>query len=217
MNDTIDNMADNADPQLKCETRAESATSNEMPSRAAEAAADLFRDLITNLNALQETSEKAHSSFLAYMDRIILLSGGTLTLTFTSIATLSTHIKGANHSAKDIQFVVIACWLLVITIILGLLYISVTIKLRHQEGLQATMLSVDAGMKLKLLSLPWISSISDVSALPPLLDPKHLEKKVKHLHRTMRVSGSLSQITLVIAFIFLTLFIQSNIVYMLSK
>lgn len=186
----------------------------------AEAAAEVFRDLLVNFGALNQSTEQANTSFIAYMDRIILLSGGTLTLTFTAIATISEHLKNSKQPAVHIPFVIVACWLLVSTILLGLGYNRFMIMLRHQQGLQNTLTAADVKIKLKLLSYPWVQSvaaINAINAIPPTVDVKPIEKKVKIFRRIAGSAGFLSHLTLVAAFVFLTLFIQSNIVVMLSN
>jgi hypothetical protein len=213
-------------PETARSTEAQAAQESNAPGAAqpvqphvAEAAAEVFRDLLVNFGALNQSTEQANTSFIAYMDRIILLSGGTLTLTFTAIATISEHLKNSNQSAVHIPFVVIACWLLVSTILLGLGYNRFMIMLRHQQGLQNTFTAADAKMKLKLLSYPWVQSVeamNAINAIPPTVDLKPIEKKVKRLKRIAGWAGALSHLTLVGAFVFLTLFIESNIVGMLS-
>lgn len=192
----------------------------ELKPGTAEALADIFRNLISHLGTLQESGEKANTSFHAYMDRIIILSGGTLTLTFTAVASLSSHLVVTHHGAKYIYFVVVACWLLVATIILGLRYIKCLINLRRQEGLQNTLTTTGAQMKLRLLMMPGVvspASLAAIDAIPPLIDPKSLQVKINRLSRIVVLYGSLTEISLVSAFIFLALFIQANIVNMLSQ
>jgi hypothetical protein len=208
-----------AEPHTDQESHLPGATQPLQP-HVAEAAAEVFHDLLVNFGALNQSTEQANTSFIVYMDRIILLSGGTLTLTFTAIATISEHLKNSHQSAVHIPFVIVACWLLVSTILLGLTYNRFMIMLRHQQGLQNTLIAADAKIKLKLLSYPWVQSvdaINAINAIPPTVDLKPIEKKVKRLQRMAGWAGVLSHLTLVGAFVFLTLFIESNIVGMLSR
>ncbi|HUY80580.1 MAG TPA: hypothetical protein VMU92_02535 [Acidobacteriaceae bacterium] len=72
----------------------------------------VFDSIITPLASLRQTVEKMHSGSIAYMDRIVLLAGGTLTLTFTALATISGHLADAGKSAAHPRYIVAECWLL---------------------------------------------------------------------------------------------------------
>ena len=179
-----------------------------------EVLADVFHNLIGNLGATQASTDRAYSSFIAYMDRVIILSGGTLTLIFTVVGGIGSHLVTTNQKAVHTSFVVISCWLLVTTIITGLGYNSVSIRLQHQVSLANSLQIADVQIKLKLLSLP---HIADVSNIPPLLTEGTSKAKTKHLQRAVSVLGIASQIALFMAFLFLTLFIQTNIEVMLGS
>ncbi len=182
----------------------------------AEALADVFRDMITNLGTLRSGTQKASEAFIAYMDRVILLAGGTLTLIFTVLGIVSAHLHEAQQRVSHIPFVLAACWLLVAAITAGLLYNSVAIRLGQHLDQQHALTMVDIQLKLRLLSLPHVSDVSKVTAVPSLLDAVSLDKKIKYRSNLARFLGSVAQGALLLAFLFLVLFIQANILIMLD-
>ena len=90
--------------------------------KADPAYAKYTEEMISAFYTIRETADKAHLAQIAYMDRIVLLSGGTLTLTFSAFATISGHLKGIGRAAEHSNLVVAECWLLVGVILFGLLY-----------------------------------------------------------------------------------------------
>ena len=101
----------------------------EVSPGVAETAAALFGDLIANLERLQDSAQRESTAEIAYMDRIVLLAGGTLTLIFTVLGSVSAHLYEMHQQARHVPYVLISCWLLVVTIITRLFYNRAVIRL----------------------------------------------------------------------------------------
>jgi hypothetical protein len=194
----------------------------EIQAGMAELAAQILDGLTANTIALRESAAKTHTSFIEYMDRIILLAGGTLTLTFTAVASVGAHLRESHHDAARIYHVTTACWLLIATIVLGLVFNNCTIKLRQFEDIEASFAAMHSQWTRKLYSITQISpaAVEVLQKLPSIFDTKEVKTirwTVKILRVITRVAGVLSMAALVAAFVFLTLFIQANIREMLSQ
>jgi hypothetical protein len=183
--------------------------------RAAEAAAVVFSELITNLGALRSGGQRANTAYIAFMDRIILLAGGTLTLIFTVLGSLSAHLYDTQLQARHVPFILLACWLLIVAIVGGLVYNSASIKLGGYLDTVSALTTADAQIKLKLVSLPFVTNIDRINALPPLAGAVDLKDKIKYSQRAALICGWIAQGALVSAFFFLVLFIQANVWIML--
>jgi hypothetical protein len=70
------------------ETKPETQTQAIKPE-AAEAALGIIGDFMTDLYEMTESAERAATSTIAYVDRMIILAGATLTLIFTVIGSIS--------------------------------------------------------------------------------------------------------------------------------
>lgn len=185
----------------------------EVPLEAATTAAKLMNELVERLGDFREGSQRANTAIIAYMDRVVLLAGGTLTLIFTVLGSVSAHLYEMHQQARHIPFVLTTCWLLVTSIITGLVYNSAAIQVGQLRDAEHTLQHADARLKLGLLSQP---NLIDVSKLPPIPMLEGVRAKLKNTTRVVFVSGAIAQIALMLAFIFLASFIQSNISLMLA-
>jgi hypothetical protein len=183
--------------------------------RTAEAAAVVFSEMIASLAALRSGSQRAGTALIAYMDRVILLAGGTLTLVFTVLGGLSAHLFDTGQQARHVPFILASCWLLVATIVAGLLYNTVSIKLGGYLDFQNTLATTDVQLKLKILSVSPGADVSRINAIPLFAEASHLKTKIKSCERGARIFGFVAQCALVSAFFFLALFIQANVWIML--
>jgi hypothetical protein len=184
------------------------------PSRGvAEMIAALFGDYLANLTPIQESSQRVSAASIAFMDRIILLAGGTLTLIFTVLSSVSAHLYDMHQQAKHIPFVLISCWLLVVA---GLIYNKSAIRLGHLRDAASTMGRADTLLKLGILKMPHVTDVDAVGKIPPLLGATNVGSQVKSFTRIATIFGPIAQWTLAAAFIFLVLFIQANISLMLA-
>jgi hypothetical protein len=174
--------------------------------------AQYFDEVFSQLATLRDTTDKAHSGFMAYMDRVILLSGGTLTLTFSAIATISSHLNELGKSAVHPQYVVAECWLLVTAIIFGLQYSRTMIILRQKNDQQITLQFMALKAKLKLMA---INPRADFSKIPDWKD-EDSGKEVNRLTRIVRIYSAIIHLSLAAAFVCLSIFIQGNIVSILT-
>ena len=179
----------------------------------AETAAALFGDLIANLERLQDSAQRESTAEIAYMDRIVLLAGGTLTLIFTVLGGVSAHLYEMHQQARHVPYVLISCWLLIITIITGLFYNRAVIRLGSVRDAELTMTRADSLLRLGLLKIP---HVTDVSTIPPLPGATSVKAQIKSFRRFAILFGAVAQWALVAAFIFLVLFIQTNISLMLA-
>jgi hypothetical protein len=191
------------EPQQPTESEKSKELSPEMVARLG----DLLNTFLSPLYKLRETTDKAHTGFLAYMDRVVLLAGGTLTLTFTALATISSHLYETGRTAIHPQLIVSECWLLVMTIACGLLYSRVLIILRQKNDQTIIFAEMGLSAKIKLLStLPGV----DASKVPDLTD-NTIAKDVKRLETLAKACALIVHLSLTVAFICLAFFIQANI------
>jgi hypothetical protein len=179
----------------------------------AETAAALFGDLIANLERLQDSAQRESTAEIAYMDRVVLLAGGTLTLIFTVMGSVSAHLYEMHQQARHVPYVLISCWLLVVTIVAGLFYNRAVIRLGSVRDAELTMTRADSLLRLGLLKIP---HVTDVSTIPPLLGATSVKAQIKSFKRFAIFFGTVAQWALVAAFVFLVLFIQTNISLMLA-
>lgn len=185
----------------------------EVTLAAATTAARLINELVERLGDFREGAQRANTAIIAYMDRVVLLAGGTLTLIFTVLGSVSAHLYEMHQQARHIPFVLTTCWLLVTSIITGLVYNSAAIQVGQLRDAEHTLQHADARLKLELLSQP---NLIDVSKLPPIPGMEAVRAKLKTTTRVALVSGLIAQTALMVAFIFLASFIQSNISLMLA-
>ena len=75
------------------------------------------------------------------------------------------------------------------------------------------MTRADSLLRLGLLKIP---HVTDVSKIPPLLGATSVKPQIKSFRRFAIFFGTVAQWALVAAFIFLVLFIQTNISLMLA-
>jgi hypothetical protein len=174
-----------------------------------------FIELLTNLASLRSGSQRAGTAYIAYMDRVILLAGGTLTLIFTVLGSLSAHLYDTQLQARHVSFILVSCWLLVVAIVGGLFYNSASIKLGGYLDTMHVLTTADVQVKLKLLALPYVTDVDKINALPTFADAVDLKDKIKHCEWGARIFGWIAQVALVSAFFFLVLFIQANVWIML--
>jgi hypothetical protein len=185
----------------------------ELSPGTAESVAAIFSDLLKHLEGLQGSVQRASTAVVAYMDRIILLAGGTLTLIFTVLGSVSAHLYEIHQQARHVPYVLISCWLLVATIVAGLIYNRVTINLGQYRDTEQTLMRADSQLRLALLKM---RGVTDTSSIPPLMGATNLQLKIKSATRLSTVFGLIAQWALTAAFIFLVIFIQSNISVMLA-
>jgi hypothetical protein len=180
---------------------------------AASVIGTVLGSLFDSLGKIRETTEKYHAGEIAYMERIVILAGGTLTLTLSAIATISTHIHEVGHSAIHPRLIIYECWSLVVTITSGLLYSRLMLKIRQANDWGIVFNQSALIMKMKVLeAVPGV----DLSKLAVLND---LAKAIPTPVGTIKQAKVLSVIvhfSLTVAFICLAFFIQSNIVEILT-
>jgi hypothetical protein len=173
----------------------------------------ILNELLTSLGTLRTTSERATAALISYMDRVILLSGGALTLIFTVIGTLSSHLHEIGRSAIHIPLVLAACWLLVSAILNALIYNVASINMQRKTDVHLALQGVNSKMKLHVLTI-----VNNVAAanLPDLVIDKDFNKNNAPVVRLIRLAGVLVQGSIASAFVCLTLFIQANLPLLLN-
>jgi hypothetical protein len=197
-------------------TSQEPAKPQEISMAAAVRMAAIFRDFLTHLSKLQSSSDQRFTSQIAYMDRVILLAGGTLTLTFTVTATIGSRMSAVNRPANHIHALIAACWLLVATVMAGLLATLSIIKAREHSTTASTLSTAETQLKLRILEIPnVVPSAEDLNKISfaGATNVAELQKRSKKL---ATLFFNLTQISLLAALILLTIFIQSNIGVMLG-
>jgi hypothetical protein len=198
-------------------TDAEAQQTTVMPNRGvAEMTAALFGDYLANIAPIQDSGQRVATASIAFMDRIILLAGGTLTLIFTVLGSVSAHLYDLHQQAQHVLYVLISCWLLVVAIISGLIYNKAAIRLGHFRDAAHTVGRADSLMKIQILKMPHVTDVDAVRKLPSLLGASNVESQIKSFSRIATIFGTIAQWALAAAFIFLVLFIQGNISLMLA-
>ena len=169
-------------------------------------------DAITNIKTSQD---KANSAFISYMDRVVLLAGGTLTLLFTVIANLGPHLQTIHQSARHTPYILTCCWLLASAIAFGLLYNTAAIKAQHKIDHDFSILITDMKLKISILTMNSKADVSGIPSLATLLQTKG--KDSRFFRKVVGVLGILAQVCLLCAFCFLVLFLQSNLPLLLNN
>jgi len=194
---------------------AESRQSSVQHEAAAQEVADTVLKLIDDFHA---GAQRADTSMVTYMDRIVLVAGGTLTLIFTVSGGISTHLYETRQQAKDIPFVSASCWLLVATIFSAMLCSRFFIVLAMLRGQQTTIVRTSTELRHTLLKfLPRTQEVTAaVATMSPIGKNLKLSKKVRSNERAANLFGTIAQISLAMAFFFLVLFVQANISILLA-
>ncbi|HEY3987927.1 MAG TPA: hypothetical protein VGM02_01430 [Acidobacteriaceae bacterium] len=182
----------------------------------AERVAAIFRDMITHLSTLHSGSDKRYASQLAYMDRIILLAGGTLTLTFTVVAAIGSRLS-TGHPAQHVHVLIAACWLLVVTITTGLLSTPHIMLARQHAESTSALLIAETQLKLRLLEIPNVMPTTEQLNQISLVKATNVSELHKRSDTLARIFSSVAQLSLLITFIFLVIFIQSNVGLLLGS
>ena len=164
-------------------------------------------EVFAPLEGLPDAFRKSHTELIAYMDRLVLLAGGTLTLTFSALALISGHLTQIGKNAVRPGCIVVECWLLVVVIILGLIHTRLMIKLqRFRDGTSALTLM---GLKAKLKFMSNFPR-ADVTKLPQL-DDKDSQETIDVTERVLTICSYTVHIALVAAFVCLAIFIQRQV------
>jgi len=172
-------------------------------------------DLLSGLSDVRESGDKFQAARIAFIERIILLSGGAITLVFTAISTLSPHLRDKRAMIHNTDFLIASCWLLIATIIAGLSSTRVLTKLRMFLELEDITLQGCARIKTRLIAIPGINE-KEIDKLQLLQPDLKTQKRLRNLKRAAGILEWVTHILLVSAFIFLALFIQVNIRLMLN-
>jgi hypothetical protein len=199
------------------ETSQEPGKPDEVSMATAERMAGIFRDFLTHLSNLESSSDKRFSSQIAYMDRVILLAGGTLTLTFTVTATIGSRMSAVNRPAHHVHSLIAACWLLVVTVMAGLLATQSMIKARERSNTASTLMTATTQLKLRILEIPnAMPTQEQLNQISKATNVTQLQKTSQKLSSVSSVFSLVTQISLLAAFVLLAIFIQSNIGVMLG-
>jgi hypothetical protein len=159
------------------------------------------------LEILPDAARKSHAELIAYMDRLVLLAGGTLTLTFSALALISGHLNHIGKNAAHPGFIVAECWLLVVVIVVGLIHTRLMIRVQKFRDVTTAMSLMGLKTKLKLMAnFPK----ADFSKLPSLED-KASQETISVTEKVLSVCSYAVHIALIAAFVSLAVFIQSNI------
>ena len=159
------------------------------------------------LEILPDAARKSHAELIAYMDRLVLLAGGTLTLTFSALALISGHLNHIGKNAVHPGFIVAECWLLVVVIAVGLIHTRLMIRVQKFRDVTTAMSLMGLKTKLKFMAnFPK----ADFSKLPPLED-KASQETISVTEKILSVCSYAAHIALIAAFVSLAVFIQSNI------
>jgi hypothetical protein len=164
-------------------------------------------EVFSPLEDLPDAYRKSHAELIAYMDRIVLLAGGTLTLTFSALALISGHLSQIGKNAVHPGYIVVECWLLVVVIVFGLIHTRLMIRV--QKFRDATSAVTLMGLKAKLKFMSNFPR-ADITKLPPLED-KASQETIKATERVLAVCSFAAHIALVAAFVSLAIFIQTNV------
>ena len=132
----------------------------------AEAAIGILADFYTDLFEIADSSERATTATMTYVDRMILLAGGTLTLIFTVVGSISSHLAASHQSAAHPSLIIISCWLLVLSILSGLICSGTLIKKQHQAGTGTAITKAETRMRMRVLARIATTKPDEIEKLP---------------------------------------------------
>jgi hypothetical protein len=186
------------------------APKSEQPSLSPEVVEKLgswLNDVFSPLEDLPDVFRKSHAELITYMDRLVLLAGGTLTLTFSALGLISGHLNQLGRNAAYPGCIVAECWLLVVVIVLGLIHTRLRIRFQMERDAQSAIALMSMKAKLKMLAnFPKV----DISKLPEM-DSKTSQETADAFAGIMRVCSITVHLSLTAAFVCLAIFIQSNV------
>jgi hypothetical protein len=145
-----------------------------------------------------------------------LLAGGTLTLIFTVIGSISTHLTTNHQSAARPHYITTACWLLVMSILFALACNSSLIKRQHQVSIMSTFIKAETKVKMSILEKTRGAVPAEELQKIPKLPREGIERTEKLMRRIANVSSAVAQLSLFAAFWCLTMFIEANISVLLN-
>jgi hypothetical protein len=159
-----------------------------------------------------ERHEKAEVAAIGYMDRLMILAGGTLTLVFTVISNLGPRLSAMHAVVSHPALIMGCCWLLVLSVIAALLFNSVTIRRQRSNAVQSPLILADIQIKAAILSKNWRADVSGLPSLASIIKVPH----TKHSHTATRVARIVAELSIVAAFILLVCFLQGNLRILLA-
>jgi hypothetical protein len=111
----------------------------------------LLTAMESGMSATEGDRLRLNTGRLSYLDRLILLAGGSLTLVFTVVANLSVQLHASHSSARHPAYVAVSCWLLVSCIVSGLLGSAITLAMQTRENAAFALTHLDSKVKRALL------------------------------------------------------------------
>lgn len=156
---------------------------------------------------------RLNSGHISFLDRIVVLAGGALALLFTVIANLGSRLHESRLDAHHPAFITISCWCFVLCILTGCFAGWSALKLQGQETRRFAISQVDSRIKLGILEKYPQADVSKISSIS-----ETLFDAASHKRWGLLASGLVivTYSSLVAAFAFLALFVQSNVPLLLT-
>lgn len=167
----------------------------------------LFAEMFAPFEALPDAFRKSHAELIAYTDRLILLAGGALTLTFSALALISGHLSNIHANAIHPRYIIVECWLLVVVIVMGL--IQTRLMIRVQKFRETATAVALMGLKAKLHIISNFPG-ADHTKLPDAKDESS-QSTIDATEPIVTICSWVAHVSLVAAFVSLSMFIQCNI------
>lgn len=167
--------------------------------------------LLAEIREIGAATDKAADRFIYFFERLLLLDGGTLTLTFTMIAALHS-VKERPLSVQHIAYLSWAWRLLFISMVSSLYtqLMGAKVSLSNAIFLRAKIMTVSLERLKRALSQP-PETLPAFVALEAQLSELDVSKSRKIQARITTVTAYAALLSTVLAFLLLILFAQANL------
>ena len=172
----------------------------------------ILTELISNLENLRSVSEATTSASVAQMERIAIVAGATLTLSFSIVSTLGARLAQLGIQASAVTCLKVACWSFIIAIILAVLVAGNLPVIQSKRSVALSLSSTSTKMRLSLLNL---TNNAKSLELPELGDLTDLSK-TDRVAKIITVLANVSRLCLFTGFVLLGIFLQRNVQIILS-
>lgn len=173
----------------------------------------LIDQLMANVHLAKEAYEKQQTVFISFMDRLVILAGGTLTLVFTVISSVGPRLSASHVTIRHPALIIASCWALLACILTALVSYSLTMTSQAPTSIHLNMKIAEMHQRLTL------------KANIPALDPSHMPLLTENLtikpvsraeEHTARSFGIAAQLAIITAFVMLAWFLQTNLSLLLA-
>jgi hypothetical protein len=73
----------------------------------------LIEQMMANIHRTNEVYEKSQAAVISFMDRLVILAGGTLTLLFTVVSSVGPRLGASHLAIRHPELIIQTSWALV--------------------------------------------------------------------------------------------------------